>query len=77
MPNEAKLKDGSLQQALPNAQVTTCTYKPLVGVTSITEPDGTTPYYEYDGLGRLTAAYILNDGIKEYLQDLDYHYANQ
>ncbi|MDR0832984.1 MAG: hypothetical protein LBN93_02185, partial [Candidatus Symbiothrix sp.] len=30
-PNETKLKDGSLQRALPNAKVTTYTYKPLVG----------------------------------------------
>jgi len=38
---------------LSNAMITTYTYDPLVGVTSITDPRGQTVYYEYDGLNRL------------------------
>lgn len=38
---------------LSNAMVTTYTYDPLVGVTSITDPRGNVVYYEYDGFNRL------------------------
>lgn len=43
----------NIRQLLPNAIVTTLTYKPLVGVTSITDPKGLATTYEYDSLGRL------------------------
>ncbi|RAJ77303.1 YD repeat-containing protein [Chitinophaga dinghuensis] len=36
-----------------NAQVTTYTYKPLVGITSETDTRGNLMTYEYDGFGRL------------------------
>ncbi|WP_163391975.1 hypothetical protein [Flavobacterium limi] len=42
-----------LRTSLPNAQVTTFTYKPLVGMTSTTDPKGMTTYYEYDSFNRL------------------------
>lgn len=35
------------------AQITTFTYSPLIGITSLTKPDGYTVFYQYDGLGRL------------------------
>jgi len=76
-PNEAKLKDGSLQKALPNALVTTYTYKPLVGILTATDPSGITTYYDYDSFGRLKETYIMENSVKKVVQSYDYHYQNQ
>lgn len=43
----------AIRTGLPNAQVTTYTYKPLTGVTSITDANGRTNTYEYDGYKQL------------------------
>lgn len=50
----------NLRNALPSAMVTSFTYDPLVGVTSITDPRGETVYYLYDNHHRL-----------EYVKDAD------
>jgi YD repeat-containing protein len=81
IPNEAKLKDGSLQKALPNALVTTYTYKPLVGILTATDPSGITTYYDYDTFGRLKEIYIYKDNIvspanKQTVQKYEYNYKN-
>ncbi len=47
---------------MAGAQVTTYTYDPLIGVTSVTDPRGETTHYEYDGFNRL-----------EYVKDADGH----
>ncbi len=46
-------KINTLQEKLPKAFITTYKHKPLVGVTSITDPTGDTTYYEYDEHNRL------------------------
>ncbi len=43
----------NLRDDLPSAMVTSYTYDPLIGVTSITDPRGATVYYEYDDFNRL------------------------
>ena len=72
-------KINALRTALPNALVTTYTYKPLVGVITITDPRGITTYYDYDGFGRLKEVYYNenNDtGKKRIVENYDYHYKN-
>lgn len=66
-----------LRQSLSAARVTTYTYKPLVGVASITDPQGLTTCYEYDDLGRLVKTYIVNGNRCELIEKNEYHYANQ
>ena len=54
-------------------QTTTYTYIPYVGVSSITDPRGTTTYYTYDASGRLIETYRLVDGKKQILNVYQYH----
>jgi YD repeat-containing protein len=77
VPDETKLKDGSLQKALPNAIITTYTYKPLVGVLTATDPSGITTYYDYDAFGRLRETYIIENNTKRTVQKYEYNYQNQ
>ena len=43
----------NLRTALPNAMVTTLTYKPLVGISTVTDPKGNRTTYLYDEFNRL------------------------
>lgn len=72
-PNETILKNGSLQRALPNSQVTTYTHKPLIGVISSTDPAGVTTTYEYDSFGRLAK---IKDPDEHVIESYEYNYAH-
>lgn len=72
-PSETMLRNGSLQRALPKAQVTTYTHKPLMGVISSTDPAGLTTTYEYDSFGRLAK---IKDPDGRVIESYEYNYAH-
>jgi len=63
----------NLRTALPNAQVTTFTYDPLIGVTSTTDPRGQTVYYQYDAFNRLES---VKDSEGNMVSKNEYNYKN-
>ncbi|NDI99430.1 RHS repeat protein [Flavobacterium sp. LaA7.5] len=60
-----------LRNGFPLAMVTSFTYRPLVGVTSITDPRGYTTYYEYDNQSRLK---YIKDKDGNILEEYEYNY---
>ncbi len=56
-----------------NAMITSYTYDPLIGVTSITDPKGYTTYFEYDEFQRLKA---VKDAEGHLLSTNAYNYKN-
>lgn len=74
IPDVAKLQKLRLNNNLSGAHVTTYTYQPLVGMTTMTNPTGVTITYEYDPFGRLKRT---KDQNGKTIQEYDYHYRNQ
>lgn len=64
----------SLRTSYPNAMITTYTYNPLVGITSITDPKGYTTTYHYDSFNRLKKVIDMEGNI---LSENEYHYRTQ
>ncbi|MDD7888274.1 RHS repeat protein [Flavivirga sp. 57AJ16] len=62
-----------IRTGLPDAMITTYTYDPLVGVTSVTDPKGYTTYYEYDVFNRLE---FVKDADGNLLSENKYNYKN-
>jgi YD repeat-containing protein len=62
-----------LSSTNPSPFITTYTYKPLVGITSQTDPNGKTTYYGYDDFGRLKN---VKDDEGKLLKNYQYHYIN-
>lgn len=62
-----------LRTSLPNAMVSTYTYLPLVGVSTITDPKGDKITYTYDAQGRLVE---VKDKDGNILKTNEYHYKN-
>ncbi|AZI24060.1 hypothetical protein EA772_01390 [Pedobacter sp. G11] len=58
---------------LKEAQIISYTYKPLVGMTSMTDAKGMTTYYHYDAFGRLQ---FVKDQDGNVVKQNTYHYKN-
>lgn len=68
-----KLRSTSHSPNLANSLVTTFTYDPLVGVTSITDTRGETIFYHYDSMNRLET---VKDAYGKIVSKNEYHYKN-
>lgn len=68
-----RLELNKIRNGLPNAAVTTYTYEPLVGVTSITDPKGYTTFYQYDTFNRL---HLVKDAEGNIISENKYNYKN-
>ncbi|MCS4302649.1 hypothetical protein [Chryseobacterium sp. BIGb0232] len=63
----------SFRERLPEYQISTYTYDPLVGIRSITPPSGITEFYYYDSANRLDKVIDANGKI---LKEMKYNYKN-
>ena len=59
---------------LPGVIVTSFTYKPLIGISSQSDANNITTYYEYDAFGRLS---IIRDKDNNILKKICYNYSGQ
>ncbi|WP_346319533.1 hypothetical protein [Chitinophaga sp. YIM B06452] len=70
--NDAQLIDNlNNLRSDAGSMVSSFTYLPLVGVSSMTGPEGNTQYYEYDHFGRLK---LVRDYQSKIVKQMDYNY---
>lgn len=73
--NETSLKTAlnGMRATFPNALITSYTYKPMVGISSITDENLKTTTYEYDTYNRLST---IKDYLGNILKEYQYNLAN-
>lgn len=63
-----------ISNKLPYAHISVYTYKPLMGISTITTDAGLTTYYEYDDFGRLKLIYQIKNKQREVIKAFDYNF---
>ena len=78
MTGTSQSRYSTLKTLLPDTQIQTWDYIPLVGVSSHTDVNGQTFLYEYDGLGRLKREKRVVNGTTntETLREYEYNFMN-
>ena len=71
--NTLRTKLNAIRNGFSAAQVTTFSYDPIVGVTSITDPRGEILFYEYDEFNRLS---LIKNTQGDILEQHNYNYKN-
>lgn len=66
--------NNNLRNSCSSCLLTTYTYDPIFGMTSQTDPNGVTTYYEYDSLGRLET---IRDNEGKILKTYTYNYIQE
>ncbi|WP_073314139.1 hypothetical protein [Aquimarina spongiae] len=66
-------QESTLRNGLANALITTYTYEPLIGITSMTDPKGYTMTYHYDAFNRLE---FVKDQQGNLVSENKYNYKN-
>lgn len=61
---------------LSGAHVTLYTYKPFVGVQSVTTPNGETTHYDYNDFGELIEIYKMEGTTRKTIESYEYNYRN-
>ncbi len=69
-----RAKLGVLRDHFPNALITTYTYDPLVGMTSMTDSRAYTIYYEYDNFNRLK---MITDADGNLVEEYAFNHKNE
>jgi YD repeat-containing protein len=64
----------ALRTAFPNAMITTYTYKPSIGISTVTDPKGDIVKYFYDDFNRLKEVRDRNNNL---ISENEYHYRPQ
>lgn len=75
-PNMSLISTLKSNANLKNAQVSSYTYKPLVGLLEYTNPMGMVTDYEYDSFGRLLNIYENRNNQKQLIKSFDYNVKN-
>lgn len=70
--SSCKVLYDNIQAVVPKAKISTYSYEKLIGLSSQTDPNGITTYYEYDDFGRLK---FVKDHESNITEKINYNYA--
>ena len=72
--NDLLILKSQISNKLSYAHISVYTYKPLIGISTMTTDAGLTTYYEYDDFGRLKLIYQIKNKQREVIKAFDYNF---